>query len=364
MFLFIIFVVFIGNLVVSDKNFSEMENRTLVQKPKLSVKSIVSGEYTEQYEKYISDQVILKDNFMITKTIFNLLLGQKNQNGVTLIGKKLIQDFRYDKENFNKNISHINSFCNSLDVKCNFVAIPNAIGMINNEQRDIMNNLEVFGNVNYINLFETLFSHKNEYIYYNTDHHWTSLGAKYAYEKISTTPPTTSSNKKVDVEPIIVSNNFLGSLYSKMPLAKPQSHNERSEIINWQVPDSIIKYDMDKLVKKIYIAGTNVYSNSLYFKKNLKKKDQYLYFLDGNHALIKIDTKSDIDKKILILKDSYSNSLIQFFVQDYNQIEVLDLRYLNIDIKDYVKNNNFDEVFLIYNLDFLNNDTNFYKLTK
>ena len=56
--------------------------------------------------------------------------------------------------------------------------------------------------------------------------------------------------------------------------------------------------------------------------------------------------------------------MIPFFAKDYSEIQVLDLRYLNIDLKSYIEKGKFDEIYMIYNVDFLNTDVNFYKLNK
>ena len=86
---------------------------------------------------------------------------------------------------------------------------------------------------------------------------------------------------------------------------------------------------------------------------------KYAIFLDNNHSLIKI-VNNDINDNtnILIIKDSYANSMIPFLVNHYNNIYVIDPRYYKKSISKYINENNIDNVLILYNLGTLSSDDN------
>ena len=338
MFLVIIFSICIANIFVPDRDFSDMENRVLQTLPTFSWEDLIDGKFTADFEDYVSDQTVLKDEWVKLKTTFNLLILNKSQNGVTLDGDKYYQDFVYNEKYFDTNIEHINKFIEGQKIPVKFFAIPTSDGIYNGSaQKDLLTKIDN------LTIYNALNEHKNEYIYYKTDHHWTTLGAKYAYEAITGT--------RVDIEPEKVSDSFLGTLYSKAPTF-------------FSTYDEMYKYDYDQYLKTLKIEDTNKYSKTFFFEDLLETKDKYSYYIGGNNASVNIKTNSESGKKVLIFKDSYTHSMIPFFAKDYSEIQVLDLRYLNIDLKSYIEKGNFDEIYMIYNIDFLNTDVNFYKLNK
>ena len=106
--------------------------------------------------------------------------------------------------------------------------------------------------------------------------------------------------------------------------------------------------DTEYIMKDV---ATNTVMDTIYEEKWLNEKDKYSYFLGQNKALLEIQNKSvDNNKKILIVKDSYGNSMIPFIAQEYEYIYVIDPRLYRLDISDYVKENEIEEVLLVYNV--------------
>ena len=127
-----------------------------------------------------------------------------------------------------------------------------------------------------------------------------------------------------------------------------------------------IIFKSDEGVDEVYIGITHVtddnnkyYVNgelgSLYDTSYLLKKDKYSYFLGGNKSLITIDNyKGSGD--ILIIKDSYANCFVPYVVKDYRRVHVIDPRYFNKSISEYIKENNIKEVLFVYNVLTLDED--------
>src|SRR3712207_156474 len=231
-------------------------------------------------------------------------------------------------------------------------------------------------------VYEELKNHKNEYIYYKTDHHWTTLGAYYAYEKLGDTmgyKPLQISDFNIEK----VTDNFYGTLYSKGNYRDIE-------------PDSIEIFKPKKQIDfNINYYDNKKTSGSLYEFNNLEKKDKYSVFLDGNHDLVTIKTiekntiyKNKITKitkkksrksknkrkikleknkgikvkKLLVIKDSYAHSLVPFLTNHYDEIHMIDLRYFNDNINEYIKKNDIEDILLLYNVLTFTKESNISKL--
>jgi hypothetical protein len=83
---------------------------------------------------------------------------------------------------------------------------------------------------------------------------------------------------------------------------------------------------------------------------NVTKKDKYTVFFNGNHPLIKISTNGSPNNKLLVIKDSYANSLIPFLTQNYDEIYVVDPRYYSDNLKALIDSNNIKNILILYNV--------------
>ena len=349
-FLLFIFSVMILNIIVPDKDFSEQENRKLKSKPKFSVDNLLYNKYTSKYEKYMADQFILRNFWINVKSSTEIISGKKENNDVYLGDDKyLIAKFkRPDKDNLEEKLKAINTFSSgNKELSKYIMLVPNKIKVLQDklpEFAPVDNQLEYINkfysgldkSIKTINVFDTLNKNKDKYIYYKTDHHWTSEGAYYAYLEFcrssGITPKEASSYniKKVN-------NEFYGTLYSRAGVK-----NIDSDAINVYLPknpeDVLINYLEEK--KK---------SASLYNSSSLNTKDKYSTFLGGNHPIIKISTMSNSAKKLLVIKDSYANCFIPFLTSNFRDIVVVDLRYYSDDVNTLIKDYNITDVLMLYN---------------
>lgn len=337
-------------ILIPDREFSESENRVLTQKPKLSYDEISSGRFTANFEKYVSDQIPIRDIWISIKSTTERLIGKKDNNGVYLgADGYLLQKFLKPNQNIiNKNVEGINSFAEA-NPKVNkyFMLVPNSVKVLEDKlpafasPEDQLKYIEevkksLNSDINFLDAYDTLASKKNEYIYYKTDHHWTSLGAFYAYESLGSKMGFTPNNREFyDVKR--VTNSFYGTLYSKSGYRNIE-------------PDSIELYTPKKKEDiKLRYYDNEKSEDSLYKMDNLNKKDKYTIFQDGNHSLIKISTNSSSKRKLVIVKDSYANTMVQFLTDHYSEIYMVDLRFYYDDINKLIKDNKIDDVLLLYN---------------
>lgn len=365
--LLILYIGTIGaiNMITPKRVFSESENRKLEQMPELSLNQLFEGRFTLNYEKYISDQFALRDFWIGVKSDAERLIKKNESNGVFL-GKDgyLIQGFNKPDDKISRErIAAINSFSASTPgLNKYFMVIPNPVKILEDklpayapvdDELEYVNKIKdsVDKNIKFVNVYDTLYSKKDEYIFYRTDHHWTTDGAYYAYEKLAQEMGFNPHDKSYfDINK--VTDSFYGSLYSKGGFRHIK-------------PDDIKLY-MPKVeeVCQVDYIGENKTSNSLYNMDNLNNKDKYTVFLDGNHSLIKISTNTSNNKKLLVFKDSYANSLIPFLTGHYSEIYVVDLRYCDEDISKLTKDNNIKDMLVLYNVNTFFEDSSFNNISE
>jgi hypothetical protein len=353
LFIIVIFGSFIAFVFIKDKQFSELENRELQQFPSISLDAIRSGDFSKSFSSYISDQFIFRDRFVKLKGNMDALLG-KNEQGDIYCGKDgyLIQDFEAPANDVLKDrITALNSFFGTLKGMGKYVMIaPTSIQILQDKlpkyvtkgtELKTMNLIkkDLNKDISFVDVSNILNKNKNKYIYYKTDHHWTSNGAYYAYTEfckaLKLKPVDLKSLQKMQV-----TDNFYGTLYAKSAFRSVK-------------PDSIDVYlPKDKQNEKLIVdfGDENKKATSLYDSKWLDEKDKYQVFLGGNHAEIDIKTTSKSNKTLLIIKDSYANSFIPFLIPHFKEIRVIDLRYYRGEIKKLTEDNQITDVLFLYNV--------------
>ena len=114
-------------------------------------------------------------------------------------------------------------------------------------------------------------------------------------------------------------------------------------------PDSIYAFvkPQEKLRMRLDMEGE--WWDTIYSEEKLSTRDKYAVFCDGNHGVTEIETSLDNDRHLLIIKDSYAHCLAPFFTADFERITMLDLRYYNGSVEEYVQQNQVTDVLTVYN---------------
>ncbi len=361
---FVLFLTFMGAsyFFLEDQTFSVNENRVLQTLPDFSFEHLLDGSYISDIESYINDQGLFRDQFMELKTSFLLLLGNKDINQVYigkdgyLLQKVLSSDFHY--EQFYKNIEFIHSFASNSQIPVSLMLVPSSYSILKdklpeyalpiNEVDLILEMKEKYQDLSFIDVFSHLEEHQDETIYYKTDHHWTTLGAYYAYQAWQEEKGIEVSMNSYQIKK--VSSSFKGTLYSKV--LNPNSAVDQIQLF----------YPKKEIPYTVMYNFNQRESTSVYDYDKLDVKDQYQVFLGGNYPEITIHTNSDNDRSILLFKDSFANSFLPFLIHDYENIYVVDLRYFNQDVSSYIEEREIDEILFLYNVTNLADDTSLKKL--
>lgn len=357
-----------------EKIFSEAENRYLQRRPKWSLASFEKGIFGEELEKWISDQLPGRDGWVQGKTLLARFLGRRENQGI-YFGREeyLLETFQeYDQKLFAENLTSVARLFKLLEdtgTKGYLLLAPTAGAVMPShlpayapelDQDQLFSQAEehVPG---VIRVEEALRAHQEEYIYYRTDHHWTSLGAYYAYEAFRKQTGREAFPREAYTEEIL-SRDFYGTSYPRagsyaitpdwITAMYLPGREKPSEVQDGNIQKEEELSGDPKMAGQMLTVdyGNGETEQTLYDRSFLKKRDQYRVFLKGNYPLVTIHTGVENGKKLLLIKDSYANTFVQFLVSDYEEIQMVDLRYFKASLTDYAAKQKFTEVLVLYQI--------------
>lgn len=343
------------NIIVPDKDISFVENRSLQKFPEINKTSFVDGSFENKMSNWFGDQFVGRNGLIHLRYGVLKLMGQKKINDIYLCGKQLIEDTKLpNKTQLSRNLNAINAFTEKhSDVDTSFMLIPNAVYVQNkrlpyfsdeNDQRKIMDSIynTLDSSVYSFDARKTLKKHSEEYLYYKSDHHWTSLGAFYTYQAWQKQQGNDDVSLK-DYDQYVVSNNFRGTLANGSG--------------SFGIKDDITIF-VNKNLSDYYVQEPKQKNKgSIYDSSFLKTKDQYSVFLGGNKDIQRIELNNDSKRHLLLFKDSYANSFVQFIMNDYRSITIVDPRYYRDDIEKVMQEDLITDVMYLYNTNTFVEDT-------
>lgn len=361
-------------VILPKKEKSENENRYLAEMPTIvNQKKLESAEnakdvwdsvkwkyindrtgnaFKDDFETYLCDHLAGREIWVKASNAIQKLSGKQEINGVYTVGDSMVQTFKeYDEEIVDASLNAINTFARRFPEKqvCFMLAptaqefqygnIPSYAGLLS-EKAFIDDCYKKTENVTAIDCRSYLAGSADEYIYYRTDHHWTSLGAFYAYQSAAKALGYTAYGfGSFNIE--TASGDFRGTLYSKT-------------LDDGITPDSIEYYILSKNEPEVKLTSTNggekVEYDSLYVRDFLNEKDKYSSFTGSNAPIVEIETDVDNEKSLLIIKDSYAHSLVPFLSKHYSKITMADMRYIHTDLNQLINLNDYSQVLFMFNV--------------
>ena len=334
LFVALLFAFSIAFLLIPDQIFSEQENRGLRSFPKFSWKKLAAGEFGNEINDYFADQFPLRDLFVGLKGYSENALGKGENNGVILGRNGQLQTRLFDMlradGSVTKNADHfdpalvqkaldgINRVGKSMDIPFSVLLTGRVIDVTASASDypvDFSDALllqlreGVRDDVDYIETVPMLRERfeVGEYVYYKTDHHWTTLGAYYAYVEIMR-----SFEMEAKIIPMeafdknTVSTNFYGTAWSAGGM-------------KFVEPDSIEIWTLGNEDEFSIVADGNALSGFYNFSY-LGKKDQYSLFLDGTHDVVTVKRDGKERETLVIFKDSFANSIAPFLAQHFDLV--------------------------------------------
>lgn len=372
--------------VLPKKERSENENRTLEQMPTIvnnnklktaknpaDVWNSIKWKYInnregdafkDDFETFLSDHLAGRELWVKFSNGIQRISGKQEINGVFTVDDQMIQLLKpFSQEQFLDNINAMDSFAERFPDKQMYLMIaPTVQELYTNKIPSYMSYLservvidtayKSLVNVGTIDCRSFMTNGTDEYLYYRTDHHWTSLGAYRAYQSAAKSLGYTAYGlSSFNIE--TVSSDFRGTLYSKT-------------LDDSITPDSIEYYTLTKnepQVKMTCINGSKVEEyDSLYVRDFLEQKDKYSSFTGSNVPVVTIETNVDNDKTLLVIKDSYAHSLVPFLSKHYSKITMVDMRYINTDLNQLIRFNDYSQVLFMFNAITFSEDDSLTKL--
>jgi hypothetical protein len=190
--------------------------------------------------------------------------------------------------------------------------------------------------------YDNIAKHTNEYIQFKTDHHWTGLGAYYAYQAFC---------KAANLNPLALGDftkkeipHFLGTLYYRT-LSEDLKENP-DQVEYYMTPHETDAY--------YYLKESSKPIHGKTYVEFAKGSNAYGVFLGGDYPLMKIVTDVKNGKKIVVIKDSYGNAFAPYLTSHYEEVYIIDYRHFNGDLKSLMSKNKINEILLAHNTFMLN----------
>lgn len=351
--------------VTKDRSFSENENRYLEERPQISLSNIENTDFQKSLENFISDQIPEREKLITLRSVAKELTGIKDIEGA-YIGKdgyylEKITNEDVSEEQLKNNIRYVNTFFNkNKELKSYVMLIPGSGNILTDKlpkhadvydynyyekiaEKEFTNNAD--NNTQIVNTYDALKKLSKDYIYYKTDHHWTTKGAFISYNEFCKVEGIESEPYE-NLEMKNVTDKFYGTLYSK-------------------VLDKKKKGDSIEIAENIPQCNVmiNGKKSEIYHIDKLKEKDKYQVFFGGNYGVVSIENnEANNDKNLLIIKDSYANSFTPFLLKDYKTITIVDYRYFSGNLQSIVESNNITDVLVLYEMSNFMKDKNLVKM--
>ena len=343
-FVVFIFAALVLFIVLPKSDVSVNEKRTLANLPKTGVKTVFNGTFESGIEDYLTDHFPFRDGFVAANSYFELASGRNGMNGVYKGKDGYLINTPVKNVNFDRNAETICSFAAKSEIPVAVMIVPTT-GAIMAEKLPLNHapypDRELIGSL-YEDLAETAetvdlfgrFQHSGNFVnlYYKTDHHWTSPGAYESYKAIV---PDAYKAEDFEIESY---DGFYGTTYSKSALWL--EHGENIEL--WTYPADITVTIDD--------GGKSETYSDMFFREHLDEADKYPVFLDGNHAYTRIENKDADGGKLLMVKDSFGNSLAPFLARHYSIVDMVDLRYFTETVTELAEREKYDKILIVYGL--------------
>lgn len=334
-----------------QRTYSPVEKRELQTRPEISITKVLDGRFQKKYESYLRDQFPGRDHWVSFQTDMELFMG-KNEIHNVYIGKNhyLLEHYtekEFDPQQISKNLQALEKFVGKAkqNADVHVMMVPTKSWVLREklpafaphykeqkfydalqqklEKEDVLISVE-----------PVLDAHKEEEIYYRTDHHWTTLGAWYAYEQYTKAVGGDLQRAQGKKKFRCISKNFYGTTYAKINYARQA--------------DKIEIYEPADKLRVVYNMGEKK-TKTLYDVSFLKTADQYSVFTGGNQAVLEITGGIKNGKTLLLIKDSFANSILPFLAEDYEKLVVVDLRQLNVSGDRLLEMFSPTDILILYN---------------
>lgn len=336
--------VFLVNLLMPDQELSYSERRYLKKIPDLTIKNLVNGTITNNFESYALDHFIQRDNLRTLKSLIEFNILQKQDNNKLYYYNNHIFKIEYPLQtnkilSFTNKINYLyDTYLTNMNVYYSIIPDKNYYSKDSYLKLDYQRlfqivNSNLNSNMKYIDITNDLTLDD----YYYTDIHWRQ-------QNLTKVVNTLSTKLNISVTTDYQQNKyypFYGSYYGQIALNLK--------------PDDLV-YLTNDTINNATVKDFDSDTTTIYEVESLGKMDSYDVYLSGATPIIEItNPNAKNERELIIFRDSFSSSLAPLLTEGYSKITLIDLRYISISmLKDYITFNN-QEILIIYNTTIMNN---------
>ncbi len=358
--LIVLFCAFIGvmgalYMILPKRDFSEKEKRSLAALPEFTLRSVTGGTAEARFEEWMSDHVPGREGWVSLNAHYELLCGRNGLSGV-LLGRSsrlYAAPAALDEAALRRRCEKIREFARATGLPATVLLVPES-GFMNQgdlprphaEYKDgeaAALAREALGEVPLIWMEERYADAAAPTLYYRTDHHYTSRGAFLAFsayaESLGLAAPAEAEYAVETAE------GFYGSMYARAGV--------------WEIPPEpveIWRHPAQEGAMVRFEDGRE--ADSLFFPEHLEEMDKYPVFLDGNHALVDIDTGRAEGETLLVVRDSFGHCFAPFAATAFKRVVLVDLRYYHQPVGELAAGIGADRLLLLYGMDTFLTDLN------
>ena len=362
-------VIFLGMIIlgmflifiVPKTYISADEQRELSKMPKFTAETVFDGQFSSGVNTYLNDHFPFRDMFVNLGHEISALMNHHIGNGAEIISrsntgndnsagdlimynKRAMEVFRYEYPSLMSYAAAVNKV--TFDIKdmvpyttMYSMIVPTAtefyspenfhIGSRSQKEATEKMNDMLAEEITPIDVYSPLSAMTDEYIYFNTDHHWTVRGAYQGYLAFC---------KAAGLEPFVpekeytVKGDFLGTFYYSSKNKKLKTNPDYVEVyLPPEIEDCIgyAEYHNGELKVPYDVAAL--------VDPDETESNKYKVFLGGDAPLFRIISPNKNGRRLLIIRDSYSNAMALFFAANYEEIFLLDPRLLTVDAGAFCK---------------------------
>lgn len=355
-------------IVPADEASVAAENREMTQMPELNQKTMFSGKFAQGFEGFVNDHVgfrgalteaseNVEKAYGITSSLGKVVsidkdvgTGTTSKTKLLIYNDAIMEVFRKSEDGEAAYIRALNHYAKKLpeDIELYSMIVPTQLeyqepmySNIQNSQKETIDDIysQLDERIEKVDVYSQLGEHRDEYIYFRTDHHWTVLGAYYGY---------TAFSEAAGIEPVerssfssYIIRDFNGSLSSQVPADAP----EEPDYIEWYDTNDgeEIELEMQGLDRD---GSWTAYKGTL-FDLGIKEPS-YNFFMGGDHAMGEIkNPDARTDKTLLVIKDSYANAFLPWVCQNYETTVLIDPRSYWANIDDVLAMYDVDECLIM-----------------
>lgn len=370
--------------------YSESEKRELTDFPTFTVSTFLSGEYTEQFSTWFADTFPFREGLIsLSDTIMSLKgfateqfqsgasnLGNQENRGEedvkveTIAGYYITGDTAYEmyyqnKANSQRYAALINAAAAKLDGKAKVYTVVVPLAYAYNDKVlqktdasdpkaaiDSMYGAVTHQNAICVDAYGALAAHKSEYLYFRTDHHWTARGAYYAYTAYCQSAGLTAH--PLDYYEKLEFGGFLGTLYSHTKAPALQKNPDTVEAFVPRGSNNLFVHTADgqrqkftggvvrKDTDSMYPSASSKYNCFLTSDNPLETKQSYYCSIENPNV--------NDGSAVVLVKESFGNCFAPFLVDHYQYVYVIDYRYFDGDLTEFVTEKGAGAVIFLNNI--------------